>query len=100
MAVAQADRAKALAEREVAQKREAEQARKVVRRTVTGMVVAILFAAAAGGAGFLAYQKQREAAVERDRARVEGDRARDALARILAERSWDSFASGARDGAI
>jgi DNA-binding beta-propeller fold protein YncE len=93
IATAQADRAKALAEREVAQKREAEQARKVVRRTVTGMVIAILFAAAAGGAGFLAFQKQREAAVERDRAR-------DALARILAERSWDSLASGARDGAI
>src|SRR5262245_28386094 len=93
IATAQADRAKALAEREVAQEREAEQARKVVRRTVTGMVVAILFAAAAGGAGFLAFQKQREAAVERDRAR-------DALARILAERAWDSLASGARDVAI
>jgi WD40 repeat protein len=93
MAEAQDDRAQALAEREIAQEREAEQARKVVRRTVTGLVVAILFAAAAGGTGFLAFQKQREAAVERDRARF-------ALAQILAERSWDSLASGARDVAI
>ena len=85
-AKAQADRAKALAEREIAQKREAEQARRVVRRTVGGMIVAIVFAVAAGGAGFVAF--------------VQRDRARDALAQILAERSWSSLASGRNDLAI
>jgi hypothetical protein len=93
MAAAQADRARALADREVAQKREAEQARRVVRRTLMGMAVAILLAAATGAAGLLAFQKQREAAVERDRAR-------DALAQVLAERSWTAVSSGNQELAI
>jgi WD40 repeat protein len=42
IAAAQADRAKALAQREEAQEREAEQARRVVRRTRIGMAVAIV----------------------------------------------------------
>jgi hypothetical protein len=41
IAAAQADRAKALAQREEAQEREAEQACRVVRRTLIGMAVAI-----------------------------------------------------------
>src|SRR5262249_12604799 len=93
MAAAQAERAKALAEREVAQKREAvaqkreaEQARRVVRRTLTGMAVAILLAAAAIGATVFAFHER--------------DRARDALAQVLAERSWSSIGSGNPDLAI
>jgi len=42
MATAQADRAEALTQREEAQQREAEQARRVVRRTRIGMAVFIV----------------------------------------------------------
>ena len=93
MAAVQADRAKALAEREEAQKREAEQTRRLVRRTLVAMAVVILFALAAGVAGIIAFRKQQEASAERDRARH-------ALARVFAERSWSSLSSGNRDLAI
>ncbi|HEY7246742.1 MAG TPA: TIR domain-containing protein [Xanthobacteraceae bacterium] len=83
---AQAERAKALEEREIAQKREAVQSRRVVRRTLAGLVVALLLMVVAGAAGFLASS-------ERDRARA-------ALAQVFAERSWSALAAGNRDLAI
>jgi WD40 repeat protein len=86
IAAAQADRARALAEREEAQEGEAEQARRVVRRTLTGLAVAIVLGLLASAAGW-------EAATERDHAK-------NALAQVFAERSWSALSSGNRDLAI
>jgi hypothetical protein len=65
IAAAQAERSKALVEKEEAQSREAEQARRVVRRTLVGMVAAMLLAAVALGAGVVAVINQREAERQR-----------------------------------
>ena len=93
LASAQAERAKALEEREIAQKREVEQSRRVVRRTLAGLGVALLLAVVAGAAGFFARQQQQVANAERDRARV-------ALAQVLAERSWGALSGDNKDLAI
>src|SRR5262249_25429169 len=74
-------------------KREAEQAKLVVRRTLVGLAAALLLAIIAGIVGFYAWQQQRLATAERDRARS-------ALAQILAERSWSALSSGDRSLAI
>ena len=63
VAEAQAAREQALVEREEAQKREAEQARLVVRRTRIGAAVALVLAVASMGFAFVAYE-QREAALQ------------------------------------
>jgi len=93
VASAQAERAKALEEREIAQIHEAEQARRVVRRTLAGLAVALLLAVVAGAAGLFAWQQQQVASTERDRARG-------ALARVLADRSWSALSAGNKDLAI
>ncbi len=61
MAAAQDERAKAIQEREDAQKREIEASRSVVKRTVIGLVVASVLAVVASGAGLYAYYKRGEA---------------------------------------
>lgn len=58
MTAALAERAKALAAKDAAQKREAEQARRVVRRTLVGLVVSAAFAAIAGAAGWNAHLRK------------------------------------------
>ena len=82
IAAAQEERAKALAtaeaaqmEREIAQgvaadaaRREAEQARRVARRTFAGLAAALVLALAAGVAGLVAYNNQRAADEQRSRA--------------------------------
>jgi hypothetical protein len=86
IAEAQAERGAALAQKEEAQKRETEQAKRVVRRTLAGLVVALLLAAIATAAGFIAYQKQQEAQT--------------ALARTFSERAWSSVQAGNLDRAV
>jgi WD40 repeat protein len=93
IAAAQTARSKALAEKEEAQEREAEQARRVVRRTLVGLAAAVLLAIVAAGAGVLAFRNQREAEAERDRTRA-------ALADVLAERAWSAVHSGSMDRAM
>ena len=56
-----AEKEEALAEKEEAQRGKAEQARRVVRRTLMGLAAAILLASLASGAGLFAFKKQREA---------------------------------------
>jgi hypothetical protein len=53
MAVANAERAKALEAAEVAIRAKIEESRRVVRNTVIGMAVSLLFALAAGGWAFM-----------------------------------------------
>ena len=93
IAAAQAERAKALTEKEAAQKREAEQARRVVRRTLVGLAAAVLLAMVAAGAGGIAFRNQRAAESARDRTR-------EALAAVLAERAWSAVHSGSVDRAM
>jgi WD40 repeat protein len=61
IAAAQEERAKAIADREAAQKREIEASRTIVLRTMVGMIAASVLALAATGAGIYAYRKQDEA---------------------------------------
>jgi tetratricopeptide (TPR) repeat protein len=65
MAEAQNAREAALAEKEKAQKREAAQARRVVQRTLAGLVAALALAGVAGFAGWNAHIRRLE--VERER---------------------------------
>jgi WD40 repeat protein len=64
IAAAQAAREAALAEKEVAQLREAEASKRVVRRTLAGLTAAIVLALIASGFGLLAWSKQQEAALQ------------------------------------
>jgi hypothetical protein len=93
MAAAQADRAKALAEREEAQKRESEQARRVVRRTLVGTCAALFLAVIAGA---LAWQFWR---AQGNLVRTQGSLVK-ALAEVLADRSWNSLQTGNKDLAM
>jgi WD40 repeat protein len=64
IAKAQDERAKAIAEREVSQKRELEASREVLRRTLVGLVSVSLFAVIAISVGVYAYRKRGEAEVQ------------------------------------
>jgi hypothetical protein len=74
MAEVQSAREVALAEKEAAQKREGEQTKRVVRRTLIGLVAALVLAVLAGGAAGSSHAS---------RSRVEGDKRRPAHAIAL-----------------
>lgn len=69
MKAAQDAREVALKEAELAQKREAEASRRVVQRTLAGLVVAMVLAGVGGVAGVFAYLKGNEALESAARAR-------------------------------
>ncbi len=68
MAAAQAEREEALKKAEVAQQEKAQASRRLVQRTMAGMVVALVLAIAASGAGLVAWRNQKLAVAERQRA--------------------------------
>lgn len=61
MAVAQTEREHALRAAELAQLEKAKESRRVVKRTVAGLIVAVTFALAASFAGIYAFHKKNEA---------------------------------------
>jgi A/G-specific adenine glycosylase len=80
MAAAQAEREAALQAAEAAQRDKDIAARKLVRRTLAGMVVAVVLALAACAAGYVAWQNQQVAEMQRQRAEKNLDAINDALA--------------------
>jgi len=100
MAIAQTERAKALTEREEAQTREAVQARRVVRRTFVGLAVAVVLAVIALSMAGVLWGTQTRLIEANRAAQAERDRAKNALAEILAERSWSSLGSSNPDLAV
>jgi hypothetical protein len=83
IAEAQAERGRALADREEAQKREAEQAKRVVQRTLVGGAVALVLALAAGGFAIFAYQQRETALQAKTETQRQLDRANQALAESI-----------------
>jgi hypothetical protein len=79
---AQAERERALKAAEIAQREKAEASRRLVRRTVTGLVAAVVLALAASGAGIFAYLKQQDAQQQAARADQQRARAEQNLAAI------------------
>lgn len=80
MAQAYAAREDALKAAEAAQKEKAEATKRVVRRTVLGLVAAVILSIFASGLGFLAYVKQQQAVKEAERARKNLGAVKEALA--------------------
>jgi TIR domain len=80
---AQAAREVALAEREEAQKREAEQAKRVVWRTLAGLAAAIILTLVALGFGVFAEQQRKTADEQRKLAERQLDRANQAIAESI-----------------
>jgi hypothetical protein len=77
-----AEREAAFAEREAAQEREAEQARRVVRRTLAGLVIAVVLAAAAGWFAFDASNQKDRAVAAATNATKQTARAQAYVAQI------------------
>lgn len=75
----------ALKEKQAAQAREAEASKRVVRRTLIGLVVALVLAAAAATAGVFAYQQKQDADRQRDVALAQTQKAEAAESQLLEE---------------
>lgn len=75
----------ALKEKQAAQAREAEASKRVVRRTLIGLVVALVLAAAATTAGVFAFQQKQDADRQRDVALAQTQKAEAAESQLLEE---------------
>lgn len=100
IADAQAAQGKALEEKEAAQKREAVQSRRVVKRTQVGLAAAVVLAVVAGWFGFDARRQKNVAEDQRQLAQEQAERAKTALAQVLAERAWSHLTNGETNRAI